>query len=78
MSRGGSINTATYVAAIIGAASVIIWRDVPGVLSLDPSWGMRGRRIPYLNYREAVEIASTHLGYYILMQLSHWLNQVFQ
>ena len=58
MSRGGSDCTATYIAAIIGAAAVIIWRDVPGVLSLDPSWGMRGRRIPYLNYREAVEIAS--------------------
>ncbi|MDP6856085.1 MAG: hypothetical protein QGH13_00965, partial [Candidatus Thalassarchaeaceae archaeon] len=58
LSRGGSDCTAAYIASAIGASSVVIWRDVPGVLSIDPAWGMPGRRIPYLNYDEAVEIAS--------------------
>ena len=58
LSRSGSDCTAACIASAIGASSVVIWRDVPGVLSIDPSWGMPGRRIPYLNYDEAVEIAS--------------------
>ena len=58
LSRSGSDCTAACIASAIGASSVIIWRDVPGVLSIDPAWGMPGRRIPYLNYDEAVEIAS--------------------
>ena len=58
LSRGGSDCTAACLASSIGASSVVIWRDVPGVLSIDPSWGMPGRKIPYLNYDEAVEIAS--------------------
>ena len=58
LSRGGSDCTAACIASAIGASSVVIWRDVPGVLSIDPAWGMPGRRIPYLNYDEAVEIAS--------------------
>ena len=58
LSRSGSDCTAACIASTISASSVVIWRDVPGVLSIDPSWGMPGRRIPYLNYDEAVEIAS--------------------
>ncbi len=58
LSRSGSDCTAAYIASAIGASSVVIWRNVPGVLSIDPAWGMPGRRIPYLNYDEAVEIAS--------------------
>ena len=57
LSRGGSDHSATAIANLIEAERVILWKDVPGIYTLNPRWGIRTETIPYLNYQEAIELS---------------------
>jgi len=57
LGRGGSDHTATSIAHLVDADKVILWKDVEGVLPLNPRWGIPSKPIPYLGYGEAVELA---------------------
>ena len=55
--RGGTDLTATLLARALRAASVTLWKDVPGLLTADPRIVSDARVIPQLNAREAAELA---------------------
>ena len=57
LGRGGSDHTATSIARLVDADKVILWKDVDGVLPINPRWGVESSPIPYLGYSEAVELA---------------------
>ena len=57
LGRGGSDLTATLLGRSLGAASVSLWKDVPGLLTTDPRLVASARVIPQLNVREAAELA---------------------
>lgn len=57
LGRGGSDHTATSIAHLIDADRVVLWKDVDGVLPLNPRWGISSKPIPYLGYGEAVELS---------------------
>ena len=57
LSRGGSDHTAAAVARILDAKKLILWKDVDGVLSVNPRWGVNSKPIPYLGYDEARELS---------------------
>ena len=51
-------------AASLGAARVLLWKDVPGILTADPRLVPDARLIPQLHHREAAEVA--HYGAKVL------------
>ena len=57
LSRGGSDHTAAAIARILDAKKLILWKDVEGVLSVNPRWGVDSKPIPYLGYDEARELS---------------------
>jgi aspartokinase/homoserine dehydrogenase 1 len=57
LGRGGSDLTATLLARALGAAEVVLWKDVPGILTADPRLVGDARLIPQLHHREAAEVA---------------------
>ena len=57
LGRGGSDLTATILGRSLGASSVSLWKDVPGLLTTDPRLVANARVIPQLNVREAAELA---------------------
>jgi aspartokinase/homoserine dehydrogenase 1 len=57
LGRGGSDYSATILGAALGAAEVIIWTDVDGVMTADPRLVPEARTIPEISYREASELA---------------------
>ncbi len=57
LGRGGSDLTATLLARGLRAASVSLWKDVPGFLTGDPRVVADARVIPDLHVREAAELA---------------------
>jgi bifunctional aspartokinase / homoserine dehydrogenase 1 len=57
LGRGGSDLTATLLARALGAARVLLWKDVPGLLTADPLVVPDARVIPQLHTREAAELA---------------------
>src|SRR3954465_11302327 len=57
LGRGGSDLTATLLARGLGAARVLLWKDVPGLLAADPRVVPDARVIPQLHAREAAELA---------------------
>ena len=57
LGRGGTDLTATLLGRVLGAARVVLWKDVPGILTADPSHVSDARLIPQLHYREAAEVA---------------------
>src|SRR5207247_1836390 len=64
LGRGGSDLTATLLARALGARRVILWKDVPGILTADPRLVPDARLIPQLHHREAGEVA--HYGAKVL------------
>jgi aspartate kinase len=64
LGRGGSDYSATIVGAALDADEVIIWTDVDGVLTADPTQVRGARTIPEMSYREAAEHA--HFGAKVL------------
>jgi aspartokinase/homoserine dehydrogenase 1 len=57
LGRGGSDLTATLLARALGASRVLLWKDVPGLLTADPRVVADARVIPQLHTREAAELA---------------------
>jgi aspartokinase/homoserine dehydrogenase 1 len=57
LGRGGSDLTATLLARALSAREVILWKDVPGILTADPRLVPDARLIPQLHHREAAEVA---------------------
>lgn len=57
LSRGGSDHTATSIGRLVDAARVILWKDVEGILPLNPRWGIATDPIAYLGYGEAMELS---------------------
>lgn len=57
LNRGGSDLSAAALATILEADKVILWKDVPGVLSVSPRWGIDSTTISYLGYGEALALA---------------------
>lgn len=55
--RGGSDYTAAAIACCVDAASVDLWKDVPGFMSADPKLVENPSPIPYLGYNEAAELS---------------------
>ena len=64
LGRGGSDLTATLLARALGARRVVLWKDVPGILTADPRLVPDARLIPQLHHREAAEVA--HYGAKVL------------
>ncbi len=57
LGRGGSDLTATLLARALGAPTVSLWKDVPGLLTADPRLVPDARIVPQLHTREAAELA---------------------
>jgi len=57
LGRGGSDLTATLLGRALGARRVVLWKDVPGILTADPRLVSDARLIPELHHREAAEVA---------------------
>ncbi len=57
LGREGSDYSAAIFAACLGAQSLTIWKDVPGVLNADPKLFAETIRYPELPYSEAIEMA---------------------
>lgn len=55
LGRGGSDTTACLVGSALKAEKVILWKDVPGVLSGDPHLAPNARTISAMDYEEAEE-----------------------
>src|SRR3954462_8186405 len=64
LGRGGSDLTATLLARSLGARQVVLWKDVPGILTADPRLVPDARLLPRLHHREAAEVA--HYGAKVL------------
>jgi len=64
LGRGGSDLSATMLARALGATKVVLWKDVPGILTADPRLVTDARLIPELHHREAAEVA--HYGAKVL------------
>lgn len=59
LGRGGSDTSAVYFAALLAAARVEIWSDVPGLFSANPHQVGNARLLRHLGYMEAQEMAAT-------------------
>lgn len=57
LGREGSDYTAAIFAYCLGAESVTIWKDVPGVLNADPRYFENATLLHQISYREAIELA---------------------
>jgi aspartate kinase len=57
LGREGSDYTAAIFAYCLGAESVTIWKDVPGVLNADPRYFENANLLNQISYREAIELA---------------------
>lgn len=57
LGREGSDYTAALLANLLNAASVTIWKDVPGVMNADPKRYAEVQVIPKLSYKEAIELS---------------------
>ena len=57
LGREGSDYTAAILAYCLNAASVTIWKDVPGVLNADPRYFEKTTLLHHISYREAIELA---------------------
>jgi aspartate kinase len=56
LGREGSDYTAAILANILDAESVIVWKDVPGILNADPKWLPDAHKLDEISYKEAVEM----------------------
>jgi aspartate kinase len=57
LGREGSDYTAAIFAYCLNAASVTIWKDVPGVMNADPRYFENATLLNQISYREAIELA---------------------
>lgn len=57
LGREGSDYTAAILANMLDAESVVVWKDVPGMLNADPKWLPAAEKLDEISYREAVEMS---------------------
>jgi aspartate kinase len=57
LGREGSDYTAAIFANILNAESVTIWKDVEGVMNADPKEIPDAANVPFLSYKEVIEMA---------------------
>lgn len=57
LGREGSDFSAAIFAYALNAASVTIWKDVPGMLNADPKYFSNTSLLPNISYREAIELS---------------------
>jgi aspartokinase/homoserine dehydrogenase 1 len=57
LGRGGSDLTATLLGRALDASQVVLWKDVPGLLTADPNVVPDAKVISQLHVREAAELA---------------------
>ena len=57
LGRGGSDYSAALYAAALGADSLQIWTDVPGIMTANPKQVPAARTIPGMSYRAALDMA---------------------
>ncbi|MDD2634772.1 MAG: aspartate kinase [Bacteroidales bacterium] len=57
LGREGSDYTASGLAYLLDAESVVIWKDVSGIMNADPSVCSFAEKLDYLSFREAIELA---------------------
>ena len=60
LGRGGSDYTAAILASASDASVLEIWTDVSGMMTADPRLVTNARAIPYISYKEAMELS--HFG----------------
>jgi aspartate kinase len=56
LGREGSDYTAAILANILDAESVVVWKDVPGIMNADPKWLKDTQKLEEISYKEAVEM----------------------
>ena len=56
LGREGSDYTAAIIANMLDAESVVVWKDVPGILNADPKWRPDATRLSEISYNEAIEM----------------------
>ena len=57
LGREGSDYSGAVLAHILAAESLVIWKDVPGVLNADPRWYPSAQKLNEISYPEAIELA---------------------
>lgn len=57
LGREGSDYSAAIVANMLDAESVVVWKDVAGILNADPKWLPDACKLDEISYKEAVEMA---------------------
>jgi aspartate kinase len=57
LGRGGSDYSATLIGAMLEVQTVEIWTDVDGVMTADPSLVPEAKRIRFMSFQEAAELA---------------------
>lgn len=57
LGREGSDYTASILAVLSGASDVTIWKDVPGIMNVDPKQFNFSEKLPLISYQEAIELA---------------------
>ena len=57
LGREGSDYSAAIFAYVLGAESVTIWKDVPGLLNADPKFFPDALKLEQISYEEAIELA---------------------
>jgi len=57
LGREGSDYTAAILGNILQVEKVVIWKDVPGVMSADPHQFSNPELLPEISYQEAIELA---------------------
>lgn len=57
LGREGSDYTAGIFAYCLNAASVTIWKDVPGMLNADPKWFDDTIKLDKISFKEAIELS---------------------
>ena len=60
LGRGGSDYTAAILGAALDAEAIEIWTDVDGVMTADPRRVKKAFTLPFMTYREAMEMS--HFG----------------
>ena len=57
LGREGSDYSAALLAVAVGAESVTIWKDVPGMMNADPKWHPEAQTVPKVDHAEALELS---------------------
>ncbi len=57
LGREGSDYSAALAANLLDARKLVVWKDVPGILTADPSFFPEAEKIDELSYHEAIELS---------------------